>query len=198
MTVEENRAFMKDFFERYYEKLKNEDIILVKGVAIPPEMLAEGSDPNQEWNVWKLCPSIVKESDFAAYEEKIGVKLPECIKAFFSVYHHRFGTAIGCNNIRYPFYDLERSYNHHLVKNGYLTFGWDEDDYFIRCMDLTNMPDEENCPIVEIDHEPFFDLMYDAEEKGIIVPKEELMKLFRPVADNFYEYLNGVYNETIH
>lgn len=197
MTIEENRAFMKDFFERYYEKLKNEDIILVKGVGIPSEMLEDGADPNEEWNVWKLCPSIVKESTFSKFEEKIGVKLPECIKAFFSVYHHRFDTAIGRNDIRYPFYDLERSYNHHLVKNGYLPFGWDVDSFFIRCIDLANMPDEEKCPIVEIDHEPFFDLMYDSEEKGIIIPKEELLKLFRPVAENFYEYLNGVYNDTI-
>jgi hypothetical protein len=39
--------------------------------------------------------------------------------------------------------------------------------------------------------------MYDFEEKGMHVPKEEILKLLRPVADNFYEYLNGVYNDTI-
>ena len=48
MTIEENRAFMKNFFERYYEKRKSEDIILVKGVGIPPEMLEDGADPNKE------------------------------------------------------------------------------------------------------------------------------------------------------
>lgn len=197
MTSEENRSFMKDFFERYYENLKNEAIIFVKGVNIAPEMLADDADPNEEWNVWKLYPSVVTENDFEKIEKKIGIKLPECIKAFFSVYHHRFNTAVGRNDIRHPFYDLERAYNHHLVENGYLPFGWDEDDYFIRCIDLTDMPDEEKCPIVEIDHEPFFDLMYDSDEKGMIIPKEELMKLFRPVAGNFYEYLNGVYNGTI-
>lgn len=197
MTIEENRAFMKDFFERYYEKRKNENIIRVKGVGIPTEMLEDGADPNKEWNVWKLYPSVVTENDFAAYEAKTGIKLPRCLKAFFSVYHHRFNTAIGRNDIRNPLYDLERSYNHHLANNGYLPFGWDSDDYFIRCIDLTNMPNEEVCPIVEIDHEPFFDLQYAAEEKGILTPKEELLKLFRPVADNLYEYLNGVYNDTI-
>ena len=197
MTIEENRAFMKNFFESYYEKRKSEDIILVEGVGIPTEMLENGADPNKEWNVWNLYPSVVTESDFAMYEEKFNVKLPECIKAFFSVYHHRFDDALGRNDIRNPLYDLERSYNHHLANNGYLPFGWDEDCFFIRCIDLTNMPDEEKCSIVEIDHEPFFDLMYDSEEKGMPVPKEELIKLFRPVADNFYEYLNGVYNDTI-
>lgn len=43
----------------------------------------------------------------------------------------------------------------------------------------------------------FYDLMYDFEEKGILTSNEELLKLFRPVADNFYKYLNGVYNDTI-
>lgn len=197
MTIEENRAFMKDFFERYYDKIRSIDVVCVMGVDIPSEMLEEGADPNEEWNIWRLYPSVVKESDFSAYEEKIGVKLPECIKAFFSVYHHRFNTAIGCNDIRNPLYNLVHSYNHHLVNSAYLPFGWDGDNYFIRCIDLSNMPDEEKCSIVEIDHELFFNMMFDFEQKGKNIPKEELLKLFRPVADNFYEYLNGVYNGTI-
>jgi hypothetical protein len=197
MTIEENRAFMKDFFERYYEKRKNIDIICVEGVGIPPEMLEEGADPNKEWNVWKLYPSVVTENDIAKCEEKIGVKLPKCLEAFFSVYHHRFDTAIGRNYIKSPFHDLEISYNHHLVSNGYLPFGWDSDSFFIRCIDLANMPNEEKCSVVEIDHEPFFNLMYDFEPKGMLIPKKELLKLFRPVASNFYEYLDGVYNDII-
>lgn len=197
MTIENNRAFMKDFFERYYSKIKSQGDIFVKGVNIPTEMLAEGADPNEEWNIWKLYPSTVTPDDFADFEKNIKIKLPECIKAFFSVYHHRFDTAIGRNEIKRPLYDLERAFNPHLVSNGFLPIGWDSDSFFIRCMDLANMPDEEKCRIVEIDHEPFFDLMYDCEDKGIPVPKEELLKLFRPVAENFYEYLNGVYNDTI-
>ncbi len=197
MTLDENKEFMKDFFERYYEKQRNDNIILVKGVAIPTEMLNDGANPDDEWNVWKLYPSVATENDVIECEKTIGTKLPNCINAFFTVYHHRFDTALGCNDIKSPFGELKRAYNHHLVQNGYLSFGWDEDDYFIRCIDLSNMPDEEKCPIVEINHEEFFDLMFEYEEKGCLVPKDELLKLFRPVADNFYEYLNGVYNETI-
>ena len=40
MTKEENRTFRKNFFERYYKKQIEDDPILVKGVGIPPEMLA--------------------------------------------------------------------------------------------------------------------------------------------------------------
>jgi hypothetical protein len=62
---------------------------------------------------------------------------------------------------------------------------------------LEIMPNEEKCPIVEVDHEPFFDLMYDSEGKGTTIPKEELLNILRLVADNFYEYLKGVYNDKI-
>lgn len=197
MTREENRTFMKNFFERYYKKQIEDDPILVKGVGIPPEMLADGANPDDEWNIWKLIPSTATEKDFQVFEETHHVKLPECIKAFFSVYHYRFYTAIGRNDIGYPLYELERAYTHQLADNGYLPFGWDEDSFFIRCMDLSHLPEEEKCPIVEIDHEPFFDLQCDAEQAGILIPREQLVPLMRPVAENFYAYLNGVYENRI-
>ncbi|MDE7299620.1 MAG: hypothetical protein K2N94_12480, partial [Lachnospiraceae bacterium] len=73
-----------------------------------------------------------------------------------------------------------------LVRNGYLTFGWDEDVYFIRCMDLQNMPDEERCPIVQIDHEIMFDFDEDTTERA------ELEEEMQPVAENFFAYLDAV------
>ncbi|MBQ8569819.1 MAG: SMI1/KNR4 family protein [Oscillospiraceae bacterium] len=197
MTAEENRKFMKDFFERYYIKRKSLHDLCVSGVAIPDEMLADGADPNKELNIWKLTKSVVTEEDINKIEMKLNIKLPECIKAFFSVYHHRFEDPVGRNDIRNPFYDLERAYTHHLADNGYLPFGWDGESIFIRCIDLSNIPNEEKCPVLEIDHEYFFDLQFAAEDKGILVPKEQLEPLFSKVADNFYEYLNGIYNDVI-
>lgn len=197
MTKKENREFMKNFFERYYEKCYNEDEILVTGVGIPPEMLEDGADPTKEWNVWKLIPSTVTEKDIKQLEKGLNITLPECVKAFLSVYHHRFEDPIGRNDIRYPFYNLENYYTHQLADNGYLPIAWDGDGIFIRCIDLSNMPNEEKCPVVEIDHELFFDLQYDAESENILIAKEKLIPLMRPVAVNFYEYLNGIYEDKI-
>jgi len=197
MTREENRAFMKDFFERYYEKQKNRDEIFVMGVGVPPEMLADGANPNDEWNVWKLFPSTVTEDDIKNLEEKYHVTLPECVRAFFSVYHHIFHTAVGINTIHAPFWTFDLAFTHQLADNGYLPIAWDSEGIFIRCMDLSNMPDEEACPIVEIDHEPFFDLQFDAENEGRLIPREMLVPLMEPVANNFYEFLNIVYEDKI-
>lgn len=200
MTREENRAFMKDFFERYYKKRKNQgkDSILITGVKIAPEMQSdEKSKWGEEYSIWKLIPSTVSENDLKQFEETYHLKLPECIKAFLSVYHHRFGDPIGYNDIRNPFWSMKTNYTHQLAQNGYLSFAWDSESIFIRCIDLSNMPDEETCPIVEIDHELFFNLQYDAEETGILIPREQLTALMHPVADNFYQYLNGVFNDKI-
>lgn len=59
------------------------------------------------------------------------------------------------------------------------------------------MPNEEKCPVVEIDHELFFDLQYDAESENTLIAKEKLIPLMRTVAVNFYEYLNGIYDDKI-
>lgn len=197
MTKKENREFMKNFFERYYEKCYNKDKILVEGVGIPPEMLEDGADPTKEWNVWKLILSTVTEEDIKQLEKDLNMPLPECVKAFLSVYHHRFETPIGWNDIKYPFYGFKIAYTHQLADNGYLPIAWDGDSIFIRCIDLSNMPNEEKCPVVEIDHELFFDLQYDAESENTLIAKEKLIPLMRTVAVNFYEYLNGIYDDKI-
>ena len=190
MTREENIAFMKDFFEKYYEQLRNEDEVLVAGVKIPEEMVDH--DLQADWKVWKLIPSTVTEADLSALEERLHIKLPECLRAFLSVYHHRFDGPVGRNEIDAPFESFERTYTHNLAENGYLPFGWDSEGYYIRCIDLTNMPDEEHCPVVQVDHEPFFDLQYEYSERGKTVPKEELEPLIEEVSENFYEYLNAI------
>ena len=55
--------------------------------------------------------------------------------------------------------------------------------YFIRCIDLTNMPEEENCPVCQIDHEVLFDFDEEA------VTREEIAEAMVLVADNLKAYL---------
>ena len=113
----------------------------------------------------------------------------------FMTYHHMFEEPIGRNPINKPFEGLLNAFNESLAANGYLPFVWDEDHYFIRCFDLQNMPNEEKCAIVEIDHEEMFDLIYDAEENGKTLCKDDFAPHMRVIAENFYEYLNNVLSE---
>lgn len=56
------------------------------------------------------------------------------------------------------------------------------------------MPDEEKCPVVQFPHEELFDLQYEFEDNGKEIPREQLAELAEKIADNFYGYLNGIYN----
>lgn len=197
MTGEDKKIFMKDFFEKYYEKKRSVSEALVAGVKIPSEMVAYELPTSKGWQVWKLIPSTVTDNDIRGLEETLGVTLPECLRAFLTTYHHRFDGLIGRNDIGNPFKSIENAYNPHLVRNDYLPFGWDSDDYYLRCIDLSASADDEKCPVVQIDHETLFDITEEYEDEGKIIPKEELLPYIEEVSDNFYEYLNVVLNKEI-
>ena len=191
MNVKETKTFIKSFFESLYEKEKNEAEVLVK---IPAEkenepMWAEGAVPDKsKWVTWRLVPAQVSDEEIAALERQIGVALPQVLKIFLTTYFHYFGGEVGRNPIENKFSGFLYAWNPILVRNGYLPFGWDNDMYFIRCMDLKNMPNEEKCQIVEIDHEILFDFDTDTTKR------DELASKMRPVAENFFIYLKNLLN----
>ncbi len=194
MNIDEARDFMKNYFERLYKKLSDIAPSIVSSCDLPEEMLAEGADPDEEWNVWKLIPSTVTEKNIEEQEEAFGLKFPNSLKAFLSTYHHAFGASIGRNMPDEPFEALDNAFNPHLAANGYLPFAWDNDGYFIRCIDLNADNDKDRCPVVEFDHERLFDMQYEYEDKGEEIPREQLESLAETVADNLCEYLNGIYD----
>ena len=206
MTPEGIRAYMKAFFEKYYAQQRAKNPRFVEGVGIPAAMLDDGADPAQEWNIWKLAPVAESEYNIPEIEKKLHVTLPECIKAFFTTYHHRFEYPLGRNEIGSPFFSLGQVSNHHLIQAGYLPFAW-RDDYFMLCMDLQNMPIEETCLVTVIDSERLWNLTDDwileyrrqhpVDDAEPVMPRSEFAPLMIPVADSFYAFLEGVMNETI-
>ena len=192
MTKQENMQFIKNFFDSYYSKLYNEAPFLLANPCIPSEMISESEHNDDEWKIWKLVPSRIDDAKIKEIENQLEVEFPEVLKCFFMTYHHMFEEPIGRNPINEPFVGLLNAFNESLAANGYLPFVWDEDHYFIRCFDLQNMPDEEKCAIVEIDHEEMFDLIYDAEENSKTLCKDDFAPHMRVIAENFYEYLNCI------
>lgn len=186
MNEKETKAFVKNFFESLYEKRKAECETLVKIPVIEGNepMWAEGAAPDEEeWVTWRLLPAQVSDEEIAELEDAIGTKLPQVLRIFLTTYFHYFYEEIGRNPIEDKFEGILSAWNPLLVKNGYLPFAWDKDGYFIRCMDLEHMPNEEKCRIVEIDLEILLD--FDEDTTG----REELEFEMRPVAENFYAYL---------
>ncbi len=189
MNVQETRLYIKNFYESLYEKAKNISEVLVK---VPAEegsepMWAEGAVLDEDgWVTWRLLPAQVSEERIQKLEEQIGAKLPQVLKIFITTYFHYFEGGIGRNPVEDKFVGLLNAWNPMLVRNGYLPFAWDKEGYFIRCMDLGNMPDEEKCQIVQIDHEVMFE--FDEETTG----RDALAAEMEPVAENFFAYLDAL------
>lgn len=188
MTDIQCRQFMKDFFERYYQKLGNIGIMRPLDES-DRAMWSDNADPNEEWKVWKLIPSTATEQDVENLEKTIGTKLPQCLKAFLTVYHHYFDAPIGENPISAPFEAVLDAWNPLLVKHGYLPFTWDEEGYYIRCIDLANMPNEEQCGIYQIDHEILFSLDEDMTKRANITQNMEYL------SQNLFTYLESILND---
>lgn len=190
MTYTEYRQFMKDFFEQYYYKLSQNEI----DIKLPfgdreKEMWSDDADPEEEWKKWKMIPADIKEEEIDELEGKIGVKLPLSLKAFLTVYHHYFEDPIGRNPLSEHFEGIQHAWNPVLVRCGYLPFTWDSEGYFIRCIRLNEMPDEEKCGIYQIDHEILFD--FDEET----VTPEEIDENMKFVSQNLLTYLDEILND---
>ena len=192
MTDTQMRSFMQDFFEQYYQRLgqDGDGIALLRPLEESDRgMWREDADPDEEWKVWKLIPSTVTDQDIEKLETDIGAKLPRCLRAFLTVYHHYFDGPVGVNPISAPFEAVRNAWNPLLVKHGYLPFTWDDDGYYIRCMDLANMPDEERCGICQIDHEVLFSMDEDTAQK------EEIAQNMEYLSQNLFTYLESILNE---
>ncbi len=190
MTYAECADYMKNFFEQYYDKLSRDEI----GVMLPleesdREMWSEDADPNEEWKKWKLVPAAIDEQQLTELEDGIGVKLPLSLRAFLTVYHHLFEDPIGRNPVSEPFEGLWNAWNPLLVKHGYLPFVWNEGGYYIRCINLEKMPDEEQCGIYQIDHEILFDFDEDS------VKKQDIDENMEFVSQNLFTYLDEILHD---
>ena len=179
MNMNECKAFIKSCLE---ERYKGIDDMLLMMSDVPEEMRA-GELDEDGWVKWKMIPSTVTESDFEIIENEWGIKFPLMLKAYFKAYFHYFEKNVGRVPSDEPFYSLNNAYNPALLRCGYLPFTWDSEGYFIRCIDLSNMPNEDSCPICQIDHEVLF--AYDEET----ITKEDINKNMVKIEGNLKSYL---------
>ncbi len=190
MTYVEYQEYMRNFFEQYYQKLSQNEIC----VTLPleedeKEMWSDDADPNEEWKKWKLVPAMIPDEEIKELEREIGVELPLSLKAFLTVTHHCFSDPIGYNSAAEHFQGVRNAWNPVLVRCGYLPFAWDKECYFIRCIQLKNMPEEEKCGIYQIDHEELFDFDEDT------VTSDEIDKCMKFVSENLLTYLDEILHD---
>lgn len=185
MTSAEQTAFIRQGFEALYRELEEHAPICLRSPGVPEEMRAGPADESG-WYKWKLIPSRVTAADLDALEEQIGLPLPGLMRTFLSTCCHDFRDAeLGQQLPDKPFDSILNAWNPALVRAGFLPFDWDYGGAYLRCVDLENMPDEDRCPLMEIDHEILFDL----EDAG----RETLLAHMKPVADSFQAFLSEIF-----
>lgn len=154
-----------------------------------PEELRAGPVNEDGWCKWKLTPSPVTEDDLDRLEQETGCAFPSLLRTFLSTYCHYFeDMGLGRQTPDEPFSSVKNAWNPTLVRAGFLPFLWDEEGYYIRCIDLANMPDEDRCPVVQIDHEILFDETEDAD-------RETLLPHMEPVTENFQGFLEEIFSD---
>ena len=187
MTQEERTAFIKNGMEALYREFEAADPIYLKSPGVPEEMRAGPADESG-WYKWKLVPSRVTEADLDGLEKEIGCRLPGLMRTFLSTCYCDFRDAELCRQRPdKPFETIQNAWNPILVRAGFLPFGWDKNADFICCIDLENMPDEDRCPVVQIDHEVLFDL-------GETADREALLPHMEPVAPSFRAFLEEIFS----
>lgn len=182
MTYEESSAYVRRGFEALYRELEEEMPICLRMPGVPEEM-RDGPVNEDGWCRWKLVPSPVTAADLDGLERECGCVFPVLLRAFLSTCCHYFSDAdLGDHTPGKPFSSFYNAWNPTLAKAGYLPILWDRDGYYIRCIDLSNIPNEDRCPVVQINHEILFDMEEDAD-------REALEAHMEPVAENFRAFL---------
>ncbi|MDE7274624.1 MAG: hypothetical protein K2N95_16485 [Lachnospiraceae bacterium] len=190
MTYSAYQGYMKNFFEQYYQKLSQDEICVMLPLGEDEkEMWSDDADFDAEWKKWKLVPAAIQDEEIKELEKEIGVELPLSLKAFLTVTHHCFDDPIGRNSVAKHFQGVRNAWTPVLVRCGYLPFAWDKEGYFIRCIRLEKMPEEEKCGIYQIDHEVLFDFDEDT------VTSEEIDQCMNFISENLLTYLDEILHD---
>lgn len=73
MIYAEYQEYMRNFFERYYQKLSQEEIYVTLPLGeAEKEMWSDDAAPDEEWKKWKLVPALVSDEEIKELEKEIG------------------------------------------------------------------------------------------------------------------------------
>ena len=197
----EHRAFIQYCMEHYYHEIlsENEGISLYLPAKSPSDDAEDGGVPElmqmgpikDGWVRWKLVPSTVSQEEIAQLEQEWGLCFPPLFRAFLTTYYHFFGVItqgrLPNQSSDCPLSKFKTGWNPAVTRNQYLPFGYDEASGKCHCIDVCSLPDEELCPVVEIDLDDFWSL--DTEN----VTRRQLEKLANPISKNFKTYLTEIF-----
>lgn len=198
MTPTEQIAFVRHCYETHYRSL--EQTGSKKGLVRPtvptvPEDMRTGLADERGWFQWKLIPSPVTAGELDALELEFGLRFPSLLRTALSTCCHFFGNGFFTQRSDRPLEDFSGTIRDPaLFQAGLLPFAWwydyeeDRGD-FLRCIDLANMPEEDRCPVIQLNDLEFFDLS----QSGNPIGRADLLSLMERLADNFKDYMEQLF-----
>ncbi|AUP79456.1 SMI1/KNR4 family protein [Flavivirga eckloniae] len=156
--------WLENIIDSTLDKMVKEGILMSRP---DPDMPAEMFDPtipiDNDWKGWKPIPSVLDDSDLNRLEEIIGIELPLSYRHFLKHKHFyvldipdfavNFPTHLPDKNLDgfmewfFEFYEPEL-----LIEKGLIYFA-DFQDYGLLCFDSNIKRENNEYPIVYIDHE---------------------------------------------
>lgn len=163
---------------------------------IPEEMLDPSIEPSNDSRGWKPIKSILTDDDLDKLEGKIGHPLPHSYREFLQ-YKHFYSLIISDRAVNFPDHLPDKEVNfllghvfnymipEKIIGKGYIYFA-DFEDYGLLCFDTNEKRENNEYPIVYIDHEDLEDIHLYANNFL------ELLEADADRGDGFVEYLNSL------
>jgi len=192
--------WLENIIDSALEKMSEEQILMSRP---DPNMPKEMFDPNisseSDWKGWKPIPSILNDSDLSRLEEMIGIELPLSYHHFLK-YKHFYELEISdyavnlhshlpdkslesFKELFFEYFDPE-----YLIERGLIYFA-DFQDYGLLCFDSNEKRENNEYPIVYIDHEELSTKLHYSENF------KELMSADRERGNRFITELNEFYRK---
>ena len=187
-----------EIVEQCLIKMSQAKILMKFPGNIPEEMLDTSIETSNDWKGWKPIKSIINDNDLNALENRIRYQLPPSYRAFLK-YKHFFELRIPDLAVNFPKHLPDKELNFLLeyvfnymvpeliIGKGYIYFA-DFEDYGLLCFNTNEKSENNEYPVVYIDHEDledihpyasnFLELLEGNEEKG----------------EHFVNYLNSLNN----
>ncbi|UOQ55297.1 SMI1/KNR4 family protein [Hymenobacter cellulosivorans] len=155
------------FVDTALEKWRQADLMHFPDADMPLEMRDEARVADEDWTPWKPIPSTVTNSDLQELEAQIHLPYPALYKEFLRYKHfYELWTEQEINFFRHGIHEWKEELIRHyfqsgvpakLIGQGYIYFA-DYSDWGIVCFDTRHQnPEDQDCPIVMIDHELLLD-----------------------------------------
>lgn len=153
---------IESIIQQGLDALEANDLMRTPHKNMPPEMIDDSKQQNDDWIPWKPIPSTISDQDVIDWEKELGYTLPPSYKRLLQ-YKHFYELSLKRREVNFfsccvrdwkltlRDHIFQSWYPDELIGKGYIYFA-DWEDWGILCFDTSSTQDEEY-PIVLFDHE---------------------------------------------